>query len=352
MKVFEIECRSSVDQRHWDDLASEFNGCFFHCYACGIYESYGPHRQPLFVKALDDSGVCIGIAVGRIEWPRFWPFSRFCKRAVFGALPATREKNPDAQLVIMAALEPVLRKIGVCEMHVGAFDSSNSGDVLNRLSYRLRSRSEFYIDLSRPIEEIWNALKPTKRTNIRKAQKLTMRCQVETSLIAIRQFLSLQKESMQRRGIVLTHDEEVAQSSLKDLLESGRAKLLVSYLDGIPVNAGLLGVFGSKAYYLAGGSSPEGNQSRGPVFLFWTAIEMLKNQGGEVLNLGGVSTSNDEESPQEGLYGFKQSFGSTVMPQPAGEKIISRLGAALHNFLQMVTRLYVPLMQRCLSGWV
>src|SRR6266496_4154470 len=91
LMIDKVTCDSVVDGREWDELATRLGGGFFHCYAYAAYESLRPHTQPLFVKAFDQQGDCIGIAIGNVMSPRFWPFNTVCRTAVFGALPATKD---------------------------------------------------------------------------------------------------------------------------------------------------------------------------------------------------------------------------------------------------------------------
>ena len=326
-----IECASTVDQRNWDELAERLGGCFSHCYAYGVYESFRSNVVPLFVKAFDQNRECIGIAVGSIESPKYWPFSRFCKSAVIGALPTTRDKSPDLERAIMVALEKELKLRGVFRIHVCSYDSPNSVAVLSSLSYDLHGRVEFYLDLNRPLEDIWKMLKGARRTHIRKATKLGVETRIENDLASLLRLYSFQAESLQRRGILFDPPRGQADAAKALLLDTGRAIVLVSYLGGAPVNAALFGRFGRKAYYLASGATVSGKQSCGPVHLLWTMIEKLKAAGGEVLNLGGVSVALGDEGGVSGLYSFKQDFGATGISQPAGTKIISQMGAGLDS---------------------
>ena len=91
MLLEKIEYHSNVDQSEWDRLALSLGGSFFHCYAYATLETSREGVKPIFVKAFAQNGECVGIVVCIVSSPRLWPFSRFCKTAVVGALPATKE---------------------------------------------------------------------------------------------------------------------------------------------------------------------------------------------------------------------------------------------------------------------
>ena len=333
MDIGRIECSSAVIQRDWDELTVKLGGSFFHCYAHGMLESARPGVKPLFIKAFDSEGECVGVAVGSVVSPRMWPFSRYSRTVVFGALPATKDQSPVTQRAIMMAVKKKLRRIGIYEISVCSYDSLNSVSVLPPLGYVLKDRFEFYLDLARPLETIWKTLKGARRTDIRKANSLGVETRTDDTITGLRLLDKFEAISAQRHGVAFQAMDAQVESATATLLASGRAVLLVSSHDGAPMNAALFGLFGGRAYYLHSGSSLAGNKCCGPVQLLWTMVEMLQARGSTVLNLGGVTASGRGHTSVDGLYSFKKDFGTTIVYQPAGTKIISQKGAALHSLL-------------------
>ena len=337
-----IECHSIVDQSEWDRLALGLGGSFYHCYAYAKLESSRARVEPLFVNAFDQGGECVGIAVCTVSSPKLWPFSHFCKTATFSALPATNGRNAELELAMMNILERELKSRGVFQIRIYSYESPNSRRVLSAFSCELSDRVEFYIDLSRSMDDIWKMLKSARRNDIRKARKLRVESKLDNTMKGIRQLYSFQKESLQRRGILFDPFYTPAERLQTLLLDTNGAKLLVSYRDGVPINAALFGLFGGRAYYLASGSSSDGYKSCGPAHLLWTMIEMLKADGATTLNLGGVDGPDDQErGVKDGLYSFKKDFGGTVIPQPGGFKTISLLGARLNSMLTLCRRMVI-----------
>jgi len=327
--IAQVECLSNVEPDDWDKEAERLGGCFFHCYAYGKYESIRSNGEPLFVKALNQDGECVGIAVGSITSSRLWPLASLSRRAVLGALPATVNKNEEMERTIMLALEKELKRRGVSHLHVCSYESPNSASVFHTLSYNLNERYEFYIDLCKPLDSIWKTFKGTRRTDIRKAEKLHVGTVIDNSIAGLRVFDKFQAASMQRRGADFQPMDAADESSKFMLLNSGRAMLLISSCDGSPVNGAMFGMFRDKAYYLYSGSTLDGNKLCGPVHLIWTAIQILKTNGFRSLNLGGVICGSLEAASDNNLYSFKKDFGAAIVMQPAGLKITSRLGASL-----------------------
>jgi len=322
-----------VDPGEWDELAASLDGGFFHCHAHAAYESTRPNVKPCFVKAFDGRGKCVGVAVGAISSPRFWPFSWFCRIATFTALPATRERSAELERIILKGLEKELKRRGVFSIELGSADSPNSDRVLRGLSYETRDRVEFYVDLNRPLQDIWKSLVGECRNMIRKAQKLGVVTKVEHSPRGLALLHAFQQESLRRHGVDFQMSGGAAQTASLSLLNSGRANLLVSSCGETAINAAMFGVFGGRAYYLLSGSSSDGRKNAGPPHLLWTMIERLKDTGATVLNLGGAAVPAGEDDPAWGLYRFKRDFGASIISQPSGTKTISQFGRALSRAL-------------------
>jgi hypothetical protein len=337
MLLEKIEYHSSVDQAEWDRLALSLGGSFFHCYAYATLETNRERGTiPIFVKAFVPNGECVGIAVCIVSSPRLWPFSRFCKTAVVGALPATKEGYSELEPTMMNVLEKNLRAQGVFQIEICSYESPNSVKVLPMVSDRLTDRVEFYLDLSLPMDDIWKTFKSTRRNDIRKAEKLGVESRCENTVDGVHQLYGFQTESLQRRGIQFDPLYVQAQRLQASILATQRARLFVSYRDGIAVNAGLFGLFGGRAYYLASGSSRDGYKCCGPAHLVWAAIQTLKSEGATTLNLGGVDGPIDQEPGKKGgLYNFKNDFGGKVVPQPKGLKTVSWCGAKLNSGLML-----------------
>lgn len=335
MSIHRIECTSAVESQQWDELAAGLGGSFFHCYAHAAYESRRPNVEPYFVKAFDGQKECVGVAVGTISSPRYWPFSQFCRVASFAALPATRNGTAKSERTILQALERELRRKGIFRIEVGSCESKNSVEVLSALGYDLKSRAEFYMDLRAAAGDIWKSFSKECRNTIRKAMKAGMESRRERGVPNVFRLQELQAEAMRRHGVEIQPHEGNAAAIKEILLDKGRGILFMGYYAESAVCASLCSVFSRKAYYAASGSSELGRKNAGPAFLIWKMIESLKADGVERLNLGGAPNPDDNDTRAYGLYRFKRDFGATAVVQPAGSKIISPAGSLLNALLRM-----------------
>jgi len=327
-----IVCTREVDPREWDDLAASQGGGFFHGHAETVYEASRLGAEPLFVRALDDGGRCVGVAAGTVASSRTWPLSRYCRYAMLHALPAAGERTPAAARALLAAIEDELRRGGVFAIHVSSYDSPLSHQVLASLGYELEPKWEFDVHLAPGIDAIWASFEGRRRTDIRKAEKLGVTTSVENTAAAVRLAFEFHGRSMQRRGAAADGVGQEADLAARHLLTSQCVDVFVSYQDGSPINAALFGHFNKAAYYLVSGSSDQGNRSCGPVHLLWTALKVYRERGAVRLNLGGAA---EHEAT---LHKFKSAFHPAITAEPGGRKEFPGLGAGLDRVRRLIKR--------------
>jgi hypothetical protein len=101
-------------------------------------------------------------------------------------------------------------------------------------------------------------------------------------------------------------DGAPTEAVLRTYLESGRAALFQAAVEGEVRSSDLVVRIGDAAYYLSGGTSPEGNKLGTAHFLMAQIIEHLKAEGARTLNLGYPNAP--------GLARFKEGFGARPVP--------------------------------------
>lgn len=322
----------NISANEWDERVTHCGGSYFHTHAYAMYETNNSSTAPLFIYLIKPNGDVGGVAVAHLETPKYWPFSTYCKKASFGALPEIL--NSDDLLTFMRLIEKELVKLGVFYIFNHAYESRNSKEILTALNYQLNERSEFYISLAEDIEDVWNNLASSRRRNIRKAEKNGVVSKVESSLAATLELKALQANALDRKKIKVSSLDSAANAIKTELLLTQRAWVCTSYKDGIAASSSLISYFNGKAYYISSGSTREGNNICGPAHMVWYAIKQLKSMGYTELNLGGVSMK--EANEQAGLFSYKKKFGAEIVNQPSGQKILSLTGCVLNKAKELV----------------
>jgi hypothetical protein len=323
---------NKVNLAEWDDLAVRMDGGVHHCSDYTLYEADVTKSEPLFVTVTGANEQCMGIAAGTLGISQLWPFSRYCRLAMFPSLPVVGSADPNTASLVLAAIENHLSRKGVHEIRFASYDSPLSCDVLAGLNYQTDERNEYHIDLTLDRDDLLGALHANRRKQVRKAEKRGIQTRLENTKVGLELVDQFRVLSMRRRGIPVRPASPQKLAAQGELLVNGRMQIFVSYLGDEPVNANSFGYFNGRAYGLLSGSSDIGNKCYGPVHLTWTAIDWFKREGATQLSIGGA------KKDEQGLRTFKLEFGTIEQPQPTGRKSVSRIGSLLAACKQMVRR--------------
>jgi len=327
-----VTISKDVSADKWDEQVTLCGGNYFHTYAYAVYEANKSNITPLFIALLTANGDVSGIAVIHLETPKQWPFSKYCKKASFGALPETI--NTDDLLPFMRLIEDELVTLGVFSVFNHAYESRESTNILTALGYTLNERSEFYISLEAIEEEIWSKLKGSRRNKIRKAEKQGVESNFGCTIEDIATLKSMQESALARKGVTVSNNNEVVMRIKDRLVDLDRAVVVTSNVESEAINAGLFGYYNNKAYYIISGSTVDGNKFSGPAHMIWHTIQRFKEMGFKTINLGGVS--EEESQNQAGLFSFKKDFGAEIVNQPSGQKTLSSVGSLLNKAKELV----------------
>jgi hypothetical protein len=344
-----VELLGQVDDRAWADRLGDLGGSFFHCHEYAAYESEAPNRRPIFLKAFRND-TFVGMAAGILCTPRIAVLSGVCKEALFNALPATRVRDALEEQAVLAAFERRLRRAGVFRIGVAGCDSRNAASVLTALGYQLSGRFEFHLRLSPHVEQNWAGLRSERRTKIRRAMKQSLSVRLGDKDEDVKALLDLGCEALRRKGVLVGSSNEGVDRLFRNLIKTGRAKILICHHDEKPVGALLFGIVDGQACTLMAGSSPEGNHLAVMPLVYWELIRHLTERRILTLNLGGVAMAPGQAPKTNSLYAFKKDFGADAVFQPSGSKTFRGLGRGLDAMRTGVKRLLVRGLRGASSG--
>lgn len=167
------------------------------------------------------------------------------------------------------------------------------------------------------------SLATNHRRNVQRAARAGVEVRRRTDGEAAAMHAALVRASMERiaaRGDDL--EGAPAEAALRTYLSSGRAAIFQARVGGQVCSSDLIVRIGDAAYYLSGGTSPEGNKLGTAHHLMLAIIEQLKGEGACALNLGYPSAP--------GLARFKEGFGARAVPvERVQAQVTGRVVAAL-----------------------
>jgi hypothetical protein len=172
----------------------------------------------------------------------------------------------------------------------------------------------YLVDLSLPLELIWNKIRKGARRAIRSAQKKNVKCVEGNSKDDFECFTDLYIETWRRSG------KNVKPKNFweryKTLIEKDMCKLFLAIYNNKKV-AGLLLVYNNEiGIYYSGASSEEGFKCYANDLLHWNAITFCKNRGLKYYDLLGVECNPKEGTKQYSLKQFKGKWGGELIYTP------------------------------------
>ena len=210
-----------------------------------------------------------------------------------------REKN-----LIFIKLEPACVKTSARQAQSIIELLKKNGAVRGKTLF---TPTSFWIDLTRPEEDLLGSFHPKTRYNIRYAQKKGVQVQEDSSSNAFEKYLELMRETVERQGFY-AHNETYHRLMWKHLNPAGIAKLLTAKYNQEIIATWIVFVWKDFLYYPYGASSSNPNHYRlmPSALLMWEAIRLGKSLGAKTFDLWGR-----EEG--KGFTRFKEGFNPRVV---------------------------------------
>lgn len=336
MNLGKIAVSDNVDAARWNQRILSMNGPMqltteWASFVCATNKS-----RPLFVESgQGDDSIA---AIIYLSVSRKWPLSRW-PSASADCIPLARDRNET-----IADIELVLRRQAVSEFQLNSFAYDGASPIhLASLGYAETGRYEFALSLDQGIDAAWRGTRPTLRNDIRRFEQSGVACRVRSDREAVSALHSVGQETALRhlaQGKLGNPMREATYVALWDILvKTGRARVYLAEHEGAPIAYVVIGVYGTKAYYLYGGATPDGLVLNAPKGLLWFAIQQEYQEGVREFNLGGMPASGAQPSSLDhGLYKFKTGFGATERPCVSGRKVLRPILATMQTGMRSVVQ--------------
>lgn len=178
---------------------------------------------------------------------------------------------------------------------------------------QIQFKNTVLIPLDSTEDELLARMKPKTRYNVRLAYKkgVSLRMGKVDDLPGL---YKMYAETSVRDGFVI-RDEEYYMQAWKLFMQGGdpSAMPLIAEVDGEPVAAIFLFIFGKRAYYVYGMSRAAHREKMPTYLLQWEAMKLAKSRGCAVYDLWGAPDVFDESDPMSGVFRFKQGLGGVVI---------------------------------------
>jgi lipid II:glycine glycyltransferase (peptidoglycan interpeptide bridge formation enzyme) len=185
--------------------------------------------------------------------------------------------------------------------------------VLLEFGFSEQRMFTFMVDLS-DIEGLWWKIDKKNRTAIRRAREASVRMQELRTLVEFRGFYGLfiqQRRRWNYEGPGMDYFENV----WRLLVQKGKAAFFAALLEGKTLSVAEILFHGSDMMMPQWGTAQGANMARGANnYLIWSILEWGNAHGFKRFNFWGAEEGPNTRGPHRGIYEFKQSFGSRLLP--------------------------------------
>ncbi len=179
-------------------------------------------------------------------------------------------------------------------------------------SAAFQPRTEWFLDLHKPEENILKEMKGNGRYSVNLAIRKGVKAEIIRDNLShyLDTFYSLSEETAKRDGFKL-HDKSYYKSIFDLADKEKNAFLSIAKYDGKIVVMDFIFMFGGIGNYVFGSSSSEFRNLMPTYLAQWTAIQESRKLGCQNYNFGGIATEKNKKIYKgwEGLSFFKRKFG-------------------------------------------
>lgn len=315
-----MDVLETVDSSRWNQRIVSLNGPMQLTTEWVSFVCAKDNLRPCFLESRHGDDAIVAIVY--VSSSNRWPLSRW-PAASADCIPIANDRAR-----AIAAIETVLRRRGVSEFLLNSFAYDDATPVhLAPLGYVEKARYEFALSLGQGIDKVWSGLRPTMRNDIRRFGRTGVACHARADQGLVSALHGIEKETALRHRAQGKPGNPMRESTYEALwqylVQTGRARVYLAEKDGVSLSSVVVGVCGTNAYYLYGGSTVEGLALNAPKALLWFAIEQEYGEGVRDFNLGGMAaTAAQADSLDHGLYKFKTGFGATERACISGRKVL------------------------------
>lgn len=317
----------------WAATLRRSGGGFFHT-PLGIALG-APRGEPMFAE-LRVADEVVGVAAGVRSRCRFTAQPRHVY------LPTLPLAPPDGRAAAVFALVERFKLEGTAEVVMDAFDAAWTPEPIANAE-DTRARQEYVVRLEGGPEDLAQRFSRHHQRGLRRGQRegwalRTHAGRQARDLLSLVQSAAAERAAQRRDAYVV--EPPPAADALGEREEWG-VTTFAAWRNGAPLAAALVGWANGRAFFLRGGSTPEGYRSNAAVWLHWRVMGELAARGAVEYNLGGApARATRAEDPAHGLHRFKRDFGSEIRPCRGLRWTLSPAHVQAHRLAPAAPRYY------------
>jgi lipid II:glycine glycyltransferase (peptidoglycan interpeptide bridge formation enzyme) len=312
MQVVEI-----LDKRRWEQLCIEFSANPFH--TSSWLDSFENDNNKIKFLSFVKNNTVVGL-IGLIHiQSKHKILKRFSQKLYSYCGPNVHNKNNNLICECLVSLKKYSIEKGYTRLTFGSYDYQTQIN-LDYIGYQKKNRSEYIIDLSGNMDEIFSRINRVRRREIKKSEKFDLsihKASSNNSINILEEGLNFTLKRKVSKGFDkynYFYMDNLSFDIIKKMIKNQTLDLYQVLKDNEVVTSLLILNKNKKAYALLIGNSEKGYKFKGSTYIYWKIVEQLKLKDVGYINLAGLP--NDESS--KSLLFFKKSLGSKEVISTGG----------------------------------
>jgi len=219
--------------------------------------------------------------------------------------------GPEGQQALKQVLLAYKKAVGRKRLFTELRNLSDMGElqaILNNNGFIYEDHLNFLVDLARPEDEIWAAIRSNAKRNIRRARKMNVIIEDVEDPRRIPEIYAVLEAVYQRLQVPLA-DISFFREAFETLHPHGMLKILAARVNHTDIGVLTLLMFKGVITYWYTGTLREYSAYRAADFLVWRTLEWGQQNGFQVLDFGGAGKPDEEY----GVRDFKAKFGGELV---------------------------------------
>lgn len=331
--MYKFKITYDVNAGEWDSyLKNSLNSSFFQ--SANFLKIQTKNRIPVFITIRDKESV-VKCQLGLVITKKYSPYStkklnRFIKiisklanRATWISGPIIFTSHEETRIKIIQTLILALdelslkNNLAIIDGYTPSEDLLINKKYLNEFKkngYTSENFTTFSLDLSKPIEEIWNNVAKKARNDVTRAKRRNVTIKEIKNYEDFIDFRKLIKIWAKTKGIDISEQKKLIEKDWK-LYQKGVQHFFLAFQENEVISGLRIGTFNGIAYTHQVLSTYSKATSLGGSLLTWHAIEWAKNNDMRIYDFSGVKAPPKEDNLDkhneqwEGLTEYKKKWG-------------------------------------------
>ena len=262
--------------------------------------------EPVFLASINDNNELQGLIISGIFSEKSGITGSLIRRSIVVGGPLLISK--DLLLEFISNYEKLVKDRAVFSRLANLFDMTNEFNGLDEINYEFKDHLNYKIDLSKPLEELWNNLHNTRRRQIKRGIRRGIKTRVSFDVNNISDYYEILKQTYLHAGQPLL-DMSYFEAAYKSLKPNENLVFFSAFDGDRLVGFRMVLAYNNIMHDWYAGDLYDSRDLYTNDVLVWEVIKWGSENGYKDFDFGGAG----EPDKEYGVREFKKKFGGTLV---------------------------------------